>query len=97
MTRQLIGAAIAVLALAKTPDVDGVLAAFWNAQNPREAARAAEQVVSARVPFDDAYRRLKQGSVRFLEAGQSDREWKDGVRQESREGRADPDEVGGSR
>jgi predicted esterase len=61
MTRQLIGAAIAVLALAKAPDVDGVFAAFWSAQNRREAARAAEQVVNARVPFDDAYRRLKQG------------------------------------
>jgi hypothetical protein len=57
--------AIAALApaawlLAQAP-ADARFARFWSAQNPVEAAAAAEAIVAARVSFDEALARLKRG------------------------------------
>jgi hypothetical protein len=41
--------------------IDAVFKHFWDARNPQEAAAAADAIVKARPPFDDAYARLKKG------------------------------------
>ena len=46
---------------AAAPDVDAAFARFWNARNPAEAAKAANDIAKAGASFDDVYARLKQG------------------------------------
>ena len=46
---------------AGAPDVDAALAKFWNARNPAEAAKAANDIAKTGASFDDVYARLRQG------------------------------------
>lgn len=55
-----LGAAIASLSAA-SPAVDSAFNAFWNADSPPAAAKAADDIIRLKVPFDDAYARLKRG------------------------------------
>lgn len=47
--------------LAAQPVADARWQAFWQADAPKSAAREAEKLVKAGVPFDDAYARLRAG------------------------------------
>src|SRR5262249_10278523 len=41
--------------------LDALLAKFWSAKSPADAAKAADAVVKAGAPFDEVYARLKKG------------------------------------
>jgi membrane-associated protease RseP (regulator of RpoE activity) len=49
------------LSSARTAAADTAFEAFWSASSPEEAARLADPIVRAGVPFDEAYRRLQHG------------------------------------
>jgi len=46
---------------AAAPDADAAFAKFWNARNPAEAAKAANDIATTGASFDDVYARLKRG------------------------------------
>ena len=46
---------------AAAPDVDAAFAKFWNARNPSDAAKAANDIAKTGASFDDVYARLRQG------------------------------------
>jgi pimeloyl-ACP methyl ester carboxylesterase len=72
MTRRmvLVGVALLLVPLAglraepergPAPPVDAAFQKFWEAHNPGDAAKAAQDVVRSGVSFEDAYQRLKRG------------------------------------
>jgi hypothetical protein len=61
MVRQLIGVLLAAATVTQTPDIGAAFTAFWAADSPDQAARAAGDIAKTRVTFDEAYRRLKEG------------------------------------
>ena len=62
----LFACAAGVLAATLTPhaagkDIDAVFKTFWDAHNPREAAKVVPDIVASGVSFDEALKRLKAG------------------------------------
>src|SRR5579862_6206561 len=59
-----VGLAVAAVALsAAGPSVDEAFKAFWNAPTPEAAAKAGDDIIKLKVPFDAAYAQLKAGRV----------------------------------
>ena len=46
---------------AEAPNVDAAFARFWNARNPADAAKAADDIAKSGASFDEVYRRLRHG------------------------------------
>ena len=59
----LVLAACLCLRAAAAPDVDAAFAKFWNAKNPSDAAKAANDIAKTGAAFDDVYARLRQGRI----------------------------------
>ena len=57
----LVLAACLCLRAAAAPDLDAAFAKFWNAKNPSDAAKAANDITKTGASFDDVYTRLRQG------------------------------------
>ena len=62
-------AACLCLRAAAAPDVDAAFAKFWNAKNPSDAAKAANDIAKTGASFDDVYARLRQGRTYSARGG----------------------------
>ena len=54
-------AAAAITLSAASPASDAAFKMFWDAPTPAAAAKAADEIVKLKVPFDEAYAALKRG------------------------------------